>query len=308
MSTPKPAVLLDNARTERDRLAETAAQWHATAAAQRAEADDLEARLGDDVLAAGRDGPKVAGQLSTKLGELRTSAETARRTAEAADRQVPEQRRQMVRAAAAMVAERAVKARGKADEQRTKVDRLLGQLHDLEQCGYVPDKPAPPRDLVPGPGPVTYRLPRSEVLDRDAARLEARAAEIDQLADADDLEPATVERVVAEAFPESPEAQTVADRKAEDEQAEAERRERAEIEGARNRERKAKLRDVGLSYSGEITRERFVELYADKVARNERLDHEQAQARAVAEADRCDQRAQPQPAPTKPAVNVGSDT
>lgn len=198
---------LNRARKALDAARQTASQWHATAATREAEASDLERRIGTDVLEAGEDAERLEGELATKLAELKAKAATARQTAEAADHKIPEARGALLRAAAEVMTERAKEARREHKEHKAKVDGLLGQLSDLEGgATYVPWEP--PRPELGATATYTVTHPRSQVLDRQAAKLEERAKEVAELATKQLSYPDhVIADVLAEADPKGPEAE-----------------------------------------------------------------------------------------------------
>lgn len=174
----KPAV--EKARERVAELEATVARWQAESAARLAERSDLEARVGDEVLA----DETAVSRLSADMARLVSEASVAMKAAEAAGRQLDVAQRDVLRAQGAELRARAAKMTQAADERQRKTDRLLAELKAFEGAAYVPferQQGMEYRGDVPD-----GRTPTTVLLRLTATDLERQAAELEQLAESGD--------------------------------------------------------------------------------------------------------------------------
>jgi hypothetical protein len=168
---------LDRAQSALDQAVADRAYWEAERAAKDAELEDLESRLGGEALA---DASAVT-RLADQVAGLRAQRDVATAAEVAAGRAVEAAQRGVLRAQAGELRTRATALHAVAAKRQRRTDELLRQLRDHEGSDYVAFEPR--RTDTPS-GPVTYAIPRTDSIRREAARLEHQAAELERLADA----------------------------------------------------------------------------------------------------------------------------
>lgn len=165
-----------NAEKELSRCEQSHARWQAEGAAKRAELADLEARLGDDVLA----DESAAVRLTRQVADLRAAVDTAERTAASAAQRLAAARVNVDRARAVDLREQAAELRAQASKRAEVTTKLLAQLRVHEGTDFVAFEPKRDAMALAAAGSITWALPRTTVILTQADALEADAAVLDK--------------------------------------------------------------------------------------------------------------------------------
>jgi predicted ribosome quality control (RQC) complex YloA/Tae2 family protein len=175
MSILKRSTPVEKAFADHSNALDTVARWQAEQGTKSAELADLEARIGSEVL----DDETAAERLAEQAAKLRAQIDVAARTAAAAQARVIEAGRAVLRAYSAEQQEQADRLRAQAEQRQTKTDKLLAELSEWEGgCKYVPWEPN--REAVQFGASVSYKIPLTEALRRQAKGLADKAAEYEQ--------------------------------------------------------------------------------------------------------------------------------
>jgi hypothetical protein len=154
------------------KLEEQDAGWQDALAAKIAEHDAIEARAGEDVLAAAEgQQAAVSARISKQLGELRAAIAVDERTVAASAERVADGKREVLRAEAADLRDLLDAARVKHAEHVQQLQQLLDQVQAHDNAEYRPYQPS--REEVDYAGAVTlvYRSSHSDVLQAEVDRL-----------------------------------------------------------------------------------------------------------------------------------------
>lgn len=170
---------VDSARHDVERLAATVDRWEAQAAAKRAERADLEARMGDEVLA----DETAADGLAAQANQLDADIAVADRAVDAARRQHDTAERSLLSARAGELREQAERLRSEAAKRQRKTDKLLADLAEHEGCDYVPYVPSREQVQSAGAAGIRYKTPYTQRLLRQAEGCEQKASELDRQAE-----------------------------------------------------------------------------------------------------------------------------
>lgn len=203
MSAAKAAKAAERAEAALVAAEELHTRWCAELDARRAELDGLRARAGELLL----DDPDAAGRLAEQETRLAVAVRQAEQAVDAAAGRVPPLRRQVVAARAGLVAARAAALAAAAERRQARTDELLAALAEWEGgARYVPWEPSTVdvqhgRDVLPGlaGSGVRYKIPLTEVVRRQAAKLKAEAARLAKVAESGD--DAAVSRAVGGQVP-----------------------------------------------------------------------------------------------------------
>lgn len=201
----------DELQQGRERLAEcekTVNRWRDKAAADRKEADDLEAEAGRRVLA----DPDSIGTVQARISELRQSATIADLAVVAAVDQVQGVRQDLLKSAAGCVLARAQELRATADKEEGLVGELLELIRDLTGSEYAPVVEV--REGLSGIVRREIGASRSDRWRDEANQLERFAVEMNKAAKSPPINETVLDQLLRKADPDGPEAQAAAEKKA----------------------------------------------------------------------------------------------
>ncbi|MDP9466559.1 MAG: hypothetical protein M3P31_04875 [Actinomycetota bacterium] len=150
------------------------ARWEAARAVKQAELDDLERRIGDEVLAADDEAESeaVADRLTAQVTKLRTGIEIDTRTIDAAAGRVRLAQFAVLAAEADDLRDVLAAAERRKTEHDERLRALLQQVSDHDGARYVAWEPA--RDDVLAFGRVEYTPSKSELLGGELVQLRLR--------------------------------------------------------------------------------------------------------------------------------------
>ncbi|MEU9833265.1 hypothetical protein AB0D67_17205 [Streptosporangium sp. NPDC048047] len=172
---PKP---LSEAIADIARLDAAAERWAGESRAKSAELETFEAEAASRLVAS----PEDADALTEQALRLRTGLDLARRTTETARDKALEGRRSVLRAAAGEHRMEAASLHAEADQREARTRELLEQLAANEGCAFEPY-----REL----NSWFQHRTRTQLSRMKAAKLEAAAVELEQLADTGTAEQVT---------------------------------------------------------------------------------------------------------------------
>jgi hypothetical protein len=267
---------LDKARAAVAATEELAARWQATEATKRAELDDLEQRIGEEVIAAGEDGEAVAERLAAAAAKLRSEIDTARRAGVAAGAKIPPARAALVAEAASIVEGKLRAAEKALRAHEAKVTGLLAQLTALDGAVYVRKVATDDELRQAGTDGVHVGSSRLDELTRDVEGLRGWHDELTAAAQGAP-DQATVERLIARVDPSGPEAAAVTAREHARRLAEVDAQEDGEVRDARRRHRRAALETAFASKGGDPdeAKNRAHNLLATPDQRRQHLDDDE---------------------------------
>ncbi len=168
---------VERALADLDKARETVARWQTEQSTKAAELADLEARIGDEVLA----DETAVQRLTGDVTRLRAEIDVAARTADAASSRVVDAGRAVLRAYAAELKGEADELRAQAERRQAKTDKLLAELSEWEGgARYVPYVPSPAEVEGAGMAGIRYRTPKTHRLKSEADGFAHRSALFEQ--------------------------------------------------------------------------------------------------------------------------------
>jgi len=179
------------------------AQWEAARAGKQAELDDLEPRIGPEVLAAAGDAGAVAERLTAQVNKLRTGIEIDSFAALAAADQVRATARVVLQAEADDLRAELAPAQRAFAQHEARTKDLLEQLQQHDHVPYAPKMVDVDQLRRETGGSYSMVLPRTHVLGEKVRQLIARVALL-ELAAAGQPVPYFVESMVIPAELYSP--------------------------------------------------------------------------------------------------------